>query len=290
MRKKLEQRLQEAAVTDELTGLLNRRGFLAAAEHQLHVADRENRLMALLYLDLNGLKEINDRFSHKAGDAALRDTADVLRKTFRESDILARVGGDEFAALLVEPSATDIEQIVTEHVQRNVAVHNAHSSSPYQLSLSLGIAYYDPQQRCSLDDLMMKADSLMYRQKQQFKQDSQIAALQAEARKEKRLHDRFLVDDRWFADIKGIGKGVIRDISATGVRVATAGIVGVGSRHRITIHAPHRDIKHEVVGIWCHPAEPAREDGVRYYESGMTIVGSQATMPLPETQCSDLAA
>jgi len=236
------------------------------------------------------MKEINDRFSHKAGDAALRGAADVLRKTFRESDIIARVGGDEFAALLVEPSTADIEQIVAEHVQRNVAAHNAQSSCPYRLSLSLGIAYYDPQQRCSLDDLMMKADFLMYQQKQQFKQDRQVAALQAEARKEKRLYDRFLVDDRWFADIKGVGKGEIRDISATGVRVATAGNVAVGSRHRIIIHAPHRAISHEVVGIWCHPAEPERADDAGYYESGMTIVGSQAKMPLPAVRSSDLAA
>jgi diguanylate cyclase (GGDEF)-like protein/PAS domain S-box-containing protein len=275
-RRKLEQKLQEAAITDELTGLLNRRGFLAAAEHQLRVANRENRIMALLYLDLNSMKEINDRFSHKAGDSALRDTANVLRKTFRESDIIARVGGDEFAALLVEPSTTNIEQIVTEHLQRNVAAHNAQSSRPYQLSLSLGVAYYDPQLRCSLDDLMIKADSLMYRQKQHFKQDREIEASLAEAREEKRLHNRIIVDDRWFAEIKGVGKCEIRDISAKGVRVATARNVDVGSRHRITIHAPHWDLSHEVVGIWCHPEEPARKDGSRHYESGMSIVSSEA--------------
>jgi diguanylate cyclase (GGDEF)-like protein/PAS domain S-box-containing protein len=277
-RRKLEQKLQEAAITDELTGLLNRRGFLAAAGHQLHVANRENRIMALLYLDLNGMKEINDRFSHKAGDSALRDTAKVLRKTFRESDIIARVGGDEFAALLVEPSTADIEQIVADHLQRNVAALNAQGSGPYQLSLSLGIAYYDPQHRCSLDDLMTKADSLMYRQKQQFKQDRWIEASLAEGRRNRRSHDRIIVDDRWWAEIDGIGKGRIKNISATGVCVATARNVDVGSRHCITIHSPHRDrdLALEVVEVWCSPAEPAREDGARHYESGMSIISSEA--------------
>ncbi len=184
--KKLEEKLQEAAITDELTGLLNRRGFLAAAEHELHVANRESRKMALLYLDLDDMKGINDRFSHKEGDSALRDTANLLRKTFRESDIIARLGGDEFAVVFAEPSETDVELTVTEHFLRNVAAHNAQSGRSYQLSLSLGIAHYDPKQRCSLDELMTKADSLMYRQKRQFKQEREIGGSLTEERKEKR--------------------------------------------------------------------------------------------------------
>ena len=271
-RKKLEHKLQEAAITDVLTGLLNRRGFVATAEHQLHLANREKRRVALFYLDLNNMKEINDRFSHQEGDLALVDTANLLRKTFRESDIIARLGGDEFAVVVAEPFETDIGLIVTEHIQRNVATHNAQSIRPYHLSLSIGVAYYDPRQRCSLDELMIKADALMYRQKQRFKLDREIEASIEGGKRKKRLYDRLSVDDRWWAEIEGIGRCEIKNISAKGVCVETVRAIDAGSRRRITLRSPHREISHEVVGIWCRPAGSMRKDGVQYYESGLSIV------------------
>jgi PleD family two-component response regulator len=91
--------LQSLSLIDELTQLKNRRGFFELAQQALKVAKREQCSMGLFFVDLNGLKQINDTFGHLAGDQALRDAAKVLQQTFRDSDILARIGGDEFVAL-----------------------------------------------------------------------------------------------------------------------------------------------------------------------------------------------
>jgi diguanylate cyclase (GGDEF)-like protein len=145
--------------------LYNRRGFFALAEHQLRVAARENSNLILVYLDLNNMKSINDEFGHKEGDRALTDTANILRKSFRESDVLGRLGGDEFAILLMEPSDLDIEQIIYEHIQQNLKSHNEQNGRQYLLSVSTGIAHYDPANPCTLDDLLTTADKMMYREK-----------------------------------------------------------------------------------------------------------------------------
>ncbi len=169
-RKEMEERLQEAAITDALTGLFNRRGFLTLAEQQLNVAHRNKRNIALLFLDLDNMKEINDLLGHKEGDQALIDTANLLEKTFRASDIIGRMGGDEFAVLLTEPSTGDIKDIIFGHIRNNLEVYNEENrriGRPYQLSVSMGIAYYDPELPSSVDDLLMSADKMMYREKEQ---------------------------------------------------------------------------------------------------------------------------
>lgn len=167
--KEMEKKLQEAANTDVLTGLYNRRGFITLAEHRMRVADREKRSLALIYVDFNNLKRINDKFGHEEGDRALADTANLLKKTFRESDVLGRLGGDEFAILLTEPSGQDIEQIIYENIQQNLKSHNEQSGRPYLLSVSVGIAHYNPANPCTLNDLLTTADKLMYRKKRQLK-------------------------------------------------------------------------------------------------------------------------
>jgi len=167
--KETEKKLYEAANTDILTGLYNRRGFIALAEHQLRVADREKKNLILIYLDLNDMKRINDKFGHKEGDRALADTANILRKSFRESDVLGRLGGDEFAVLLTEPSERDIKQIICEHIQQNLKSHNEQNGRSYLLSVSVGIAHYNPAKPCTLDELLTTADKLMYREKGHLK-------------------------------------------------------------------------------------------------------------------------
>ncbi len=167
--KKMEEKLHEAAVTDSLTGLFNRRGFLTLAEKQLKVAGRSKMKMALFFLDLDNMKEINDKFGHKEGDRALIDTAVLLRKTFRQSDIIARMGGDEFAVLLTEPSGRDVEHIIFGHLNSNLKSHNEESRRPYLLSFSMGTAWYDPERPCSLDDLLISADKMMYEEKKRLR-------------------------------------------------------------------------------------------------------------------------
>jgi diguanylate cyclase (GGDEF)-like protein/PAS domain S-box-containing protein len=169
--KEMERKLYEAANTDILTGLYNRRGFITLAEHQLRVADREKRNLILVYVDLNDMKKINDKFGHEEGDRALADTANLLRKSFRESDIVGRLGGDEFAVLLTQPSERDIKRVIKEHIQENLKSLNEQGGRPYHLSVSVGIAHYDPAKPCTLSDILTAADKLMYREKESRKHE-----------------------------------------------------------------------------------------------------------------------
>ena len=125
------------SVADVLTGLSNRRGFFHLAEQQLKFANRSKSAMLLLFADLDGLKDINDAHGHKEGDLALVETANVLGETFRESDILGRVGGDEFAVLAVAAPDTTAQRI-NERIQERIGARNAQPDRAYQLSISVG--------------------------------------------------------------------------------------------------------------------------------------------------------
>ena len=161
----MEDKHRELAITDDLTGLLNRRGFFALAEHQCKVATRNKKILALLYIDFDGLKIINDELGHEAGDQALEDTANIFKATFRSSDIIARIGGDEFAVLLTDlPNPKDENKII-QHLQDNLTKHNESGTRKYELGLSIGVAYYNPEDSCSIGKLLNKADELMYRHK-----------------------------------------------------------------------------------------------------------------------------
>jgi diguanylate cyclase (GGDEF)-like protein/PAS domain S-box-containing protein len=162
--KKRAEELRKLALLDELTQLNNRRGFTLLADHQSSVARRDKKPMTLLFIDLNNLKTINDNFGHKEGDRAISDCAQVLRETFRESDILARVGGDEFCVLMWSDGELDVETPLAR-LQSNVELHNAQGIRPYKLSLSVGRANYDPLDPVSVEQLMQQADMLMYQEK-----------------------------------------------------------------------------------------------------------------------------
>lgn len=159
----LQAELGNLALTDELTGLYNRRGFLLLAERQLKLARRTHRGLLLFFMDLDGLKRINDRFGHAEGDRALTSAAEALTKTFRESDVLARFGGDEFAALAIEASDFS-EKTIRNRLDKQLRAISAHSGSP--VLLSLGSARFEPRNNTSLQELMAKADHAMYAAKQ----------------------------------------------------------------------------------------------------------------------------
>jgi diguanylate cyclase (GGDEF)-like protein/PAS domain S-box-containing protein len=169
-RKEAEELLRSISTKDELTGLHNRRGFLTLAPQYLKMADRTKKAALLLFADLDGLKSINDTLGHPAGDRALTTVAHILNETFRQSDILARMGGDEFAVLAMETPITGAEK-VTARLQGNLDSHNRKSSS--HLSLSLGVARYDREHRGSVEELLAQADAEMYQQKRS-KRDSFI--------------------------------------------------------------------------------------------------------------------
>jgi len=164
-RKILEHKLREASITDELTGLLNRRGFRILSEQQCKVAIRNKYGISLLYADLDNMKYINDKFGHDEGDQALINTARILKNTFRESDIIGRFGGDEFAVFLTNDSEPKLENTIIEHVLENLKSFNEQNQHKYKLSLSMGIAYENPEHPCPIDKLITQADKLMYEQK-----------------------------------------------------------------------------------------------------------------------------
>ncbi|MDA8422304.1 MAG: PAS domain S-box protein [Nitrospiraceae bacterium] len=164
-RKNYEETLRSVSVTDDQTGLLNRRGFFALAERQLKILSRTKKGALLFYADLDRLKEINDTLGHPAGDAAIVETAAVLKKIFRESDIIARLGGDEFAALLLENTEIEDENVIMNRLHACIRTENEKPGRRYALSLSAGIVRYDPAHPCSLDEFISRADTLMYREK-----------------------------------------------------------------------------------------------------------------------------
>jgi diguanylate cyclase (GGDEF)-like protein/PAS domain S-box-containing protein len=161
-RARLQEKLEKVAVTDELTGLLNRRGFLLIAGQEHKVAMRQQHGVAVAYLDLDGLKTINDRLGHEQGDHALRLFADVLRDVFRESDVVARLGGDEFAALAYDVDGAEVDRILA---RLEATLADATLVGDYPLSSSVGVALCAPGQASSLDDLLAQADERMYEHK-----------------------------------------------------------------------------------------------------------------------------
>ncbi len=161
----LQERLREMSNTDELTGLLNRRGFLAIAQQQLKVANRVKGELALMFADMDKFKSINDKWGHQKGDEALVVMAGIFRKTFRDSDLIARISGDEFALLLLDASNNTID-IISRRLQKNIDAFNHRAGGVFNLSLSIGMAVYNHDKPCSIDELLTLADGQMYAQKQ----------------------------------------------------------------------------------------------------------------------------
>jgi diguanylate cyclase (GGDEF)-like protein len=152
------------SVRDELTGLYNRRGFHDLAAQQFERAQRTGSPAVLFFADLNGMKPINDELGHEEGDRALVDIADVWRKVFRSSDIVARLGGDEFVVFAVGVDAVVAVEL-RARISREVDAFNALASRPYRLSVSVGVALYDPAAPRTLEALVSAADAAMYEQK-----------------------------------------------------------------------------------------------------------------------------
>lgn len=168
-RKLLEKKLHEASISDELTSIFNRRGFLTMADRQIKIADRSREELFLLYADLDNMKWINDNLGHKIGDAALMETAVLLRNTFRKSDIIGRLGGDEFAVLLTDKPGVNNEETVIARFEENISAVNNQPGRRYPLSISIGVTRYDPNCPCAIEELMSRADTLMYASKKRKK-------------------------------------------------------------------------------------------------------------------------
>lgn len=159
--KHMQDKLRKLTITDDLTGLYNRRGFFSLAEHQLKIAARQKKGFFLLYADVDNLKQVNDKFGHVEGDQLIIKAADVLKESFRDSDILARIGGDEFIIFPVDATEGSPDAVLNR-LQKNINTINEESTQKYPISISIGKAYYDPSRPCSLEELLHLADSSMY--------------------------------------------------------------------------------------------------------------------------------
>ncbi|MDO8283337.1 MAG: PAS domain S-box protein [Thermodesulfovibrionia bacterium] len=163
-RKRMEEELRGLSLSDELTGLYNRRGFMTLAEQELRIARRMKRGVILLYADLDDLKVINDGFGHIEGDNMLKDTARFLQELFRESDIIARIGGDEFVVFSIQTTDTSVDTIQSRF-DACLKDFNQKRNQPYMLSISIGIVHYKEDCPDSIEALLTQADKLMYEHK-----------------------------------------------------------------------------------------------------------------------------
>ena len=161
----IREQLREQSIRDELSGLLNRRGFFSLAQQQLKLARRNGDQVHVYFIDLDGMKPINDQLGHDCGDQALRDAASVIRESFRESDVLGRLGGDEFVSLCIE-SGSPRQPWAADRIQACVNELNATKDRKYRLSLSVGCVTCDPQAPETIEQLVRRADTAMYAHKQ----------------------------------------------------------------------------------------------------------------------------
>jgi diguanylate cyclase (GGDEF)-like protein len=155
--------LRLLALSDNLTGLYNRRGFLVLGTQQLKISRRSGQPMVLFFADVDHLKNANDLYGHDEGDALLVRSAAVLNRTFREADIIARLGGDEFAVLASEGDGHTAE-VILQRLENAMRETNT-PGGPTVLSLSMGVARFDPHAPASLAELLTAADQNMYAQK-----------------------------------------------------------------------------------------------------------------------------
>ena len=160
--------LEELSLTDPLTGLTNRRGFLSIGKKLMLVFEREVESAAIIFIDLNDLKKTNDALGHEVGDQMIQEFAQVLRETFRQADLIARLGGDEFA-LLAANLEPDHELALTARLEAQLDRVNSGKDRKYRLACALGMAFFHPKHSKDLEPLLKQADALMYADKKRRK-------------------------------------------------------------------------------------------------------------------------
>ncbi|GMR14029.1 MAG: hypothetical protein BMS9Abin29_2258 [Gemmatimonadota bacterium] len=163
-RHRLLSALRSLSLIDEVTNLYNRGGFADLGEQYVKLARRTERGITLVYVDIDRFKTINDSLGHHIGDRALLKVAEILRVTFRRSDLIARLDGDDFAVLALEATGEDATALVGR-LRRQVSDSNESSKEPYQLSISVGMARYEGEGRITLEGLLDQADKAMQKEK-----------------------------------------------------------------------------------------------------------------------------
>ena len=160
-REELGRGLRALSFTDELTQAYNRRGFITLLEQQISLAKRMKQGFILFFIDLDYLKSINDDYGHAMGDDALVEAAKATKKIFRRHDIVGRMGGDEFAVVAINAPRSTMETLKQNFLNR-VQETDAKLNKPYTLSMSIGAAYFDPEESPSVGELFHRADYDLY--------------------------------------------------------------------------------------------------------------------------------
>jgi len=154
----------QLATLDELTHISNRRGFVYLAQKSLNLCARQKIPAALVFMDLDKFKPINDKYGHAEGDRALIAFTGQMRSSFRNSDVFARLGGDEFVVLLPNTSKQLAEKPI-DQLNRSLTQYNQETNRGYDIAFSYGIVEFNPEQHPSIDELLANGDTLMYEAK-----------------------------------------------------------------------------------------------------------------------------
>lgn len=160
--------VQSIANIDDLTSLFNRRGFLGVGEHTIAICRRMQRPATMMFFDLDGFKQVNDNYGHAEGDKVLKNIGSLMQSVFRNSDVVARMGGDEFCVLLTGTDTTNVDRPL-ENLTESINLQNSHT--PYDIGFSVGVVAYEDRHE-SIATLMEEADHLMYEQKRTRKSEA----------------------------------------------------------------------------------------------------------------------
>lgn len=156
----------QLATLDELTLISNRRGFADLAKHSLNICRRKGLTASILLFDLNKFKPINDQFGHAEGDRALVVFANIMREVFRQSDVFGRIGGDEFAVLMMDVDADNTQRVI-DRFKTEVTTYNKEAARGYDIEYSVGYINTSVDDHMTIDDLLAAADKKMYAAKEQ---------------------------------------------------------------------------------------------------------------------------
>ena len=167
-RKQVAAKLRELSLVDQLTGLYNRKGFFTLVENQMEIAKRESKKVILVYAEVNGIKGINNKFGHQEGDMMILGTANNMKATFRKSDIIARIGSDEFVVFLSGAAEESIKRVI-DRFKQSITIHNSKKRGKYELSIDIVLLKYDLESGFSVDDMLARASELMYKGKKSGK-------------------------------------------------------------------------------------------------------------------------
>jgi len=158
--------LQEISLRDELTDIYNRRGFITLAPEKINLVRRYAGLFAMMFIDIDEFKRVNDEFGHAVGDSVLKQVAEGIRRNLRDSDLAARFGGDEFVAIVFVDAAEEVNIIIQRLKSSLQAIESDHN---IEIGLSIGYKIYDAHTAPSIDMILQETDRLMYQSKTEKK-------------------------------------------------------------------------------------------------------------------------